>query len=69
MAHYTYEIELDKKCPRCGCNTAIVAVYHFGSTHQPRCKGCGLKDGKGDAEELAKIIMTNCFYEYENKQN
>lgn len=65
MAHYTYEINLDKECPRCGCKVAIVAVYHFGSTHKPSCKDCGLNDGKGDTEELAKNIITNCFYEYE----
>lgn len=66
MAHSTYDIEqLNKACPRCGCTTAIVAVYHLGSTHEPRCKGCGLKDGKGDHESLAKAIIINCFYEYE----
>jgi hypothetical protein len=68
MAHETYLIDLDKKCPRCGSNKAIVAVFHFGSTHQPRCNGCGLMDERGDVRELAKAIITNCFYEYEEKQ-
>lgn len=68
MAHYTYDIQLDKACPRCGSTTAIVGVFHFGATHQPRCKGCGLNDGKGECAELAKSIMTNCFYEYDTTQ-
>ena len=67
MSHYTYEIELDKECPRCEskCKTAIVSVYHFGATHQPSCKNCGLKSKGGDRKELAESTMINCFYEYE----
>ena len=65
MAHYSYTIELNKKCPRCGSSEALVSVYHFGATFQPQCNGCGLNDGKGDSKEQAKPIIINCFYEYE----
>lgn len=65
MAHYTYEIDLDKECPRCKHKKAIVAVFHFGSTHKPSCANCGLNDSKGDCAALAKSIMANCFYNYE----
>jgi transcription elongation factor Elf1 len=68
MAHKVYEIDLSKECPRCGCKVALVAVYHFGSTHTPSCKNCGLNNGKGDRQELAHGIMINCFYEYEQSK-
>ncbi len=65
MAHYTYDIKLEKACPRCGSKTVIVAVYYFGETHRPRCKKCGLTSGYGDHKDLVESIIINCFYEYE----
>ncbi len=67
MAHNVYKIDLEKECPRCGCNFALVAVYHFGSTHKPSCGKCGLNNGEGDHKNLAQSIMHNCFYDYEKR--
>lgn len=64
MALTVYTIDVDKACPRCGSKKVSVAVYHFGTTHKPSCKKCGLNDGKGDHENLAKSIITNCYYNY-----
>lgn len=66
MAHYTYEIKVDKKCPRCGCNgEAIVSVYYLGSTHTPQCKNCGLGPESGDHANTAKINLVNYYYKWE----
>ena len=69
MAEKIYEIKLEKPCPRCGSKDVIVAVYHFGTTHLPRCKNCGLNNNKGDAKELVKPIILDCYYNYEEISN
>ena len=67
MSHRDYTIQMDKACPRCGSKEALVSVLWMGTCHQPRCKSCGLNDGGGDSEAQAKPILTNCYYEWEEK--
>lgn len=65
MSERIYEIDLWKECPRCGSKKAKVMVYHFGVTHKPMCKKCGLSAKGGDKGELAEAMMIDAFFKWE----
>lgn len=68
MAHKVYDELSNRVCPRCKSDRALIAVYHFGTSYKPMCKGCGLKGSYGDDIETALAELSDAYYEWEENQ-
>lgn len=63
MAHRIWTKKIEKLCPRCGCDEARLAIYHFGATTTAECAHCSFGKVSGDSEEMAMARLLGSYYE------